>query len=111
MATRTSTETVTFRHPFRLSGVDDMQPAGPYLVETDEELLQTLSAPAYRRLATLIRLGGTPGSNELGRIVDIDPAELAAARARDARPQDIAPTSVDRVATGTHRRPPLLPEA
>jgi len=29
--------------------VDEVQPAGTYTVETDEELLQTSSLPAYRR--------------------------------------------------------------
>ena len=49
MTVRTTSRTVTFMHPFNLSGVDEVQPAGTYTVETDEELLQTLSVPAYRR--------------------------------------------------------------
>ena len=32
---------VTFTHPFNLSGVDEVQPAGTYTVETDEELLES----------------------------------------------------------------------
>jgi hypothetical protein len=92
MTTRTTSETITFLHPFRLSGADDIQPAGQYLVETDEELIQSLSFPAYRRLSTLIHLAGRPNRNELARVVDIDPAELAAARARDAQAQGTAPT-------------------
>ena len=83
MTTRTRSKTITFRHPFRLSAVDDLQPAGPYLVETDEERIDGLSFPAYRRLSTLIRLAGRPGSTELSRAVSIDPAELAAALAND----------------------------
>ena len=47
MTVRTTSKTVTFAHPFNLSGVDEVQPAGTYAVETDEELLQTLSIPAY----------------------------------------------------------------
>ena len=42
MTVRTTSKTVTFMHPFNLSGMDKMQPAGTYTVETDEELLQTL---------------------------------------------------------------------
>jgi hypothetical protein len=83
VTTRTSTRTLIFRYPFKLSGADDLQPAGSYVVETDEEKLDT-SFPAYRRLTTLIRLPGRSGSAELGRVVDIDPAELEAAQARDA---------------------------
>jgi hypothetical protein len=85
MITRTIGETITFLHPFRLSGADELQPAGRYLVETDEELIQSLSFPAYRRLSTFIHLAGRPNSNELARVVDIDPTELASVRARDAR--------------------------
>jgi hypothetical protein len=86
MTTRTSSETVIFPHPFRLSGVDEVQPAGPYLVETDEELLPTVSIAAYRRVATLIHVAGRPGSNELARVVNVDPAELAALLTGDPGP-------------------------
>ncbi len=91
MTTRTSRETVTFRHPFRLSGADDLIPAGSYLVETDEELIEYLSFPAWHRLSTLIHLAGRPGSTELGRVMPIDPAELAAAQADDAGAPATAP--------------------
>ena len=77
MTARTTSKILTFRRPFKLSGVDDMQPAGNYVVETDEEQLDT-SVLAYRRLATLIRLPGTPGTAEVGRVIDIDPRELEA---------------------------------
>src|SRR5689334_20143201 len=52
--TRTTYQTVTFTRPFSLSGLDGAQPAGAYTVETDDELLQTLSFPAHRRLETRI---------------------------------------------------------
>ena len=88
MMTRTSSQTVTFLHSFKLSGVADALPAGRYLVETDEELLQAVSFPVYRRLSTLIRLPGRPGTMELSRVVDIDPAELASALVRDSQVQE-----------------------
>lgn len=81
---RTSRETVTFSRPFSLRGVEGLQPAGTYTVETDEELLQELSFPAYRRVATTIFLPSQPNSTTSGQIVPIDPLELAAARERDA---------------------------
>ncbi|HLG87377.1 MAG TPA: hypothetical protein VKZ79_09305 [Alphaproteobacteria bacterium] len=65
----------------KLSGADDVQPAGCCVVETDEELLQT-SFPAYRRLSIFIRLPERGDSTELAPIIDIDPAELAASAAR-----------------------------
>jgi hypothetical protein len=46
MTVRTTTRTVTFVHPFGLSGTVEEYPAGTYAVETDEELLQASSIPA-----------------------------------------------------------------
>ena len=84
MALRTSRETVTFARPFSIRGIEGVQPAGTYAVETDEELIEGVSFPAYRRVATLMFLPSRPGGKELGRIATIDPKELEAARARDA---------------------------
>jgi hypothetical protein len=84
MTLRTTSRTVVFARPFLLSGIIEEQPAGAYIVETDEELIETVSVAAYRRVATLIRLPGRPGSSVLSQVVDIDPAELAAALDRDA---------------------------
>lgn len=84
MTIRTTSRIVTFTHPFLLRGLAEEQPAGSYTVETDEELLATASVAAYRRVSTLIRLPGPPASMVLGQMVDIDPAELAAALDRDA---------------------------
>ena len=54
MSTRTTGKTVTFAHPFLLRGVDRTLPAGEYRVVTDEELIEGLSFPAYRRVSTMI---------------------------------------------------------
>ncbi len=85
MTIRTTSSTIRFCRPFVLTGIADEQPAGSYTVETDEELLQHVSVPAYRRVSTLIRLPPRPGSTELARIVDLDPLELATLLASDAR--------------------------
>ncbi len=90
MIVRTTSKTVTFMHPFSLSGTDEVQPAGTYTVETDEELLQASSIPAYRRIATLIRLARTTGTVQT-QIVQTNPVELAGALARDARPDQTVP--------------------
>jgi hypothetical protein len=84
MSTRTTQTTVTFRRPFTISGVDGMQPAGRYAIETDEELLQGISFPAYRRVQTLIHLHAAPGQSGISQTVMVDPEELDAALARDA---------------------------
>ena len=88
MTVRTSRKNVTFTRPFSLSGIDGLQPAGSYTVETDEELLPGLSFPAYRRIATLMVLrsrGGGPVE-----VANIDPLELQSAQERDAALRTLA---------------------
>ncbi|WP_186002894.1 hypothetical protein [Mycobacterium sp. KBS0706] len=99
MTLRTRSETVTFTRPFVLSGIDGAQPPGTYTVETDEEPLDVSSPPVYRRIATMIRLAGRPGTGELVRVVTVDPEELAAALARDAEPSP-HPTPAESSAEG-----------
>ena len=91
MSVRTTSKTVTFTHPFNLSGMEEMQPAGTYTVETDEELLQTSSLPAYRRISTLMRLPARTTGTLLPQIVEVNPVELAAVLARDAQPDETMP--------------------
>lgn len=79
MGTRTSTHTVTFRSPFSLPGLDELWPAGDYVVTTDEEQLDT-SFAAYRRVATTIALR----KGAVTRHAAISPLDLAAALERDA---------------------------
>ena len=81
MLTRTRERTWTFSKPFMLKDVDRELPAGSYRVATDEELIEGLSFPVYRRVATMIFTPGPNcGSLEMLRI---DPAELEAAQERD----------------------------
>ena len=54
MTTRTKRKTVNFVHPFLLKGVDRTLPPGEYEVLTDEELIEELSFPVYRRISTMI---------------------------------------------------------
>ncbi len=97
MTTRTSTKTVTFSHPFYLIGLDEAQPAGPYQVETDEELIQGISFTAYRKILTLIYLNSENGHSKLTRPFEIDSDDLIAALKLDEElpfgAQDRAPTS------------------
>jgi hypothetical protein len=91
MTLPTTSRTVTFVHPFSLSGTDKAQPAGTYTVETDQELLQPSSLPAYRRISTLIRLSARTTGAVLTQIVETNPVELASALARDAQPDETMP--------------------
>ena len=79
MTVRTSCMTVAFKRPFAVSGIDEMQPAGTYTIEIDEELLEGLSFPAYRRIATSILLPAQPGGSMRGEVAQIDPGEVDAA--------------------------------
>jgi hypothetical protein len=84
MTVRTSRKTVTFKQPFSLSGIDEVQPAGTYTVETDEELIPGVSFPAYRRIASLIFLRSRGGGAVVEEMANVDPLELEAAQERDA---------------------------
>jgi hypothetical protein len=82
MLTRSQRTTIAFRRPFVMKGLDRPQPAGTYDVETEEELLEGLSFPAYRRLSTTM----TPRLQAPGTVLQtqlVDPAELAKAHAAD----------------------------
>ncbi|MGC1883388.1 MAG: hypothetical protein WA703_19630, partial [Pseudolabrys sp.] len=57
--------------------------AGEYEVATDEELIEGLSFPVYRRVATLIFLPADAGQQASMEMINIDPADLAAAQQLD----------------------------
>jgi hypothetical protein len=82
MLTRTRDQTWTFNKAFVLNGVDRRLPPGSYRVVTDEELIEGLSFPAYRRVATMMFVPGSNGSSL--EMLTIDPAELQTAHERDA---------------------------
>jgi len=84
MTTRTNNKTVTFAHPFLLKGVDRMLPPGDYKVATDEELIQELSFPVYRRVATMIFVPADSHQASSVEMVAIDPRDLQEAQDRDA---------------------------
>ena len=84
MPERTTQSSVTFLHPFLLVGLDGVQPAGTYTIETIEETLDDLSFVAYRRVSTNI-IAPAVGTVTLQRqVVTIDPQDLEAAQRRDA---------------------------
>ena len=69
-----------------MRGFDGVLPAGTYDVETDEERLESISFPAYRRILTLIHLHPKLG---LTQSLEIDPNELDAALMRDQAAEEI----------------------
>ncbi len=83
MMTRSHSKTVVFSHPFELKGVDRVLPPGNYRVVTEEELIQELSFPVYRRTSTMIFLP-LEAYNASIEMVTIDPRHLQEALDRDA---------------------------
>jgi hypothetical protein len=100
MFTRTSRKNVLFSQPFLLKGVDRILPPGDYLVVTDEELIEGLSFPVYRRIATMIFVPMQSHHASSVEMVTIDPSDLQVAQDADrtthALPaaEAIQPTSV-----------------
>ena len=83
MTQRSTDKTVTFRRPFCLKGVDRLLPPADYRVVTDEELMEGVSFPVYRRVATVIFVPGPSGRGI--EMVTIEPSDLQAAQDEDAR--------------------------
>ena len=81
---RSRRETVTFRHPFRINGIDRQLQAGAYEVVTDEELIEGLSFPCFRRIATLIMVPGAPPHHQSTEMLAISSIDLADAQKADA---------------------------
>jgi hypothetical protein len=88
MLTRTRRKNVTFKNPFWIGQFDELQAAGDYLVETDEELILGLSFPAYRRVSERIHLHENKKRPGTKSTLTISPEDLEAALLRD-QPEDI----------------------
>lgn len=84
MTTRTRSKFVIFKNAFELKDVGRVLPPGSYEVVTDEELVEGLSFPVYRRVATMMLVRALAPRNASIEMLNIDPAQLAAAEARDA---------------------------
>ena len=83
MVTRTKRVTLRFQKPFSLKGVDRPLAPGDYEVVTDEELIEELLFPVYRRVATVILLPADARQSSI-EMVTVEPADLAAAHERDS---------------------------
>lgn len=89
MTNRTTTKQVLFNKPFSLGGFDGVLPAGKYRVDTEESLLVGISFPAYRRVATRIRLHTIPGHPGMTQTLTIEPSDLETALNRDQAFEDV----------------------
>jgi hypothetical protein len=89
MTMRTTRKTVTFLRPFCVKGVDRLLPPADYRVVADEELIEDLSFPAYRRVSTVIFVPAQSGCAV--EMVTIDPLDLQAAQEKDAAMRTVQP--------------------
>jgi hypothetical protein len=83
MTMRSRRETITFQHPFRIRGIDRLLPSGAYEVITDEEMIEGLSFPAFRRIATMIMVPAS-AQNSAMEMISIGSVDLSDAQRMDA---------------------------
>ncbi len=83
MTSRSRRDTIIFRHPFDIRSIGRCLAAGSYEVVTDEDMIEGVSFASYRRMSTMMLVPALSphGSMEM---ITIDPAELVAARNKDA---------------------------
>jgi hypothetical protein len=84
MTMRSRRETITFRHPFRIKGIDRQLQAGAYEVITDEEMIEGLSFASFRRVATMIMVPGAAPRASSMEMISISANDLTDARRADA---------------------------
>ncbi len=84
MNTRTRRETVHFKHAFRIKGIDRLLPPGDYQIATDEEMIEGLSFPSFRRVATMIMVPCAPPRQSATEMISIGSVDLADAQRIDA---------------------------
>jgi hypothetical protein len=84
MTTRSRRETVHFKHPFRIKGIDRLLPSGAYEVVTDEEMIEGLSFASYRRVATMIMVPAAAPRGSTMEMISIGSVDLADAQRIDA---------------------------
>lgn len=84
MTTRTRRETVHFEHPFRIKGIDRLLSPGAYEVVTDEEMIEGLSFPCFRRVATMIMVPGVAPRHSSMEMISISSVDLSDVQRNDA---------------------------
>jgi hypothetical protein len=81
---RSTRKTISFEKPFTLKGLDTEQPAGEYVIVTDEEKITTTMFEAWRRTSTQIRLPSLARDTGLEQYITVSATELDAALLADA---------------------------
>jgi hypothetical protein len=84
MTIRSRRETVIFKHPFQIRGIDRALPAGAYEVITDEEMIEGLSFASFRRVATMIVVPAAGLRGSAVEMISIGSVDLSDALLIDA---------------------------
>ena len=84
MTTRSRRETVHFKHPFRIKGIDRLLLPAAYEVVTDEEMIEGLSFPSFRCVATMIMVPCAAPRQSATEMISIGSIDLADAQRIDA---------------------------
>jgi hypothetical protein len=87
MTIRSRRETITFRHPFRIKGIDRELAAGAYEVITDEEMIEGLSFASFRRVATMIMVPAAAPRSASMEMISVGAIDLTDAQRIDAGAQ------------------------
>jgi hypothetical protein len=84
MTARSRRETVHFKHPFRIKGIDRLLAPGAYEVITDEEMIEGLSFASFRRVATMIMVPAAAPRISSMEMISIGSVDLSDAQREDA---------------------------
>jgi hypothetical protein len=84
MTNRSRRETMTFKRPFHLKSVGRILPAGAYVVVSEDELIEGLSFPCYRRVGTYIMAPDEPPFGSSIQMIQVVARELDEAERLDA---------------------------
>ncbi len=89
-AVRASRTTIKLDQPFNLRGCPQSLEAGVYLVDTEEQLIESLSFCAYQRTRTSIHLHRRHGRSGLDRVLRVSGDDLDTAVALSRAARDLA---------------------
>jgi len=98
--TRVISTTVTFVRPFILDGFDEVQRPGSYVVDTEQELIDSPSVTAWKRISTVMQLNRHGGTE----YVPVNPDQLSEALSRDGAQHDPTAPVFSTSAKGRHDR-------
>jgi hypothetical protein len=98
--TRLISTTVIFVRPFILDGFDALQWPGSYVVDTEQELIDSPSVTAWKRISTVMQLNRHGGIE----CVPINPDQLSEALRRDGPQHDPTAPVSSTSAKGRHDR-------